>query len=932
MAGGYDGEIRIRTLIDNGKASSQLLQLEAKFQKLTSEAKKLTDGMCEIEKMKIPTEEYKNLQSQFEALVAKGKKLSESLKGTEKYVPTEEYLQVQKQLEQTQLKLNKLKDAKERFLATGGKEESTAFKRMQYDIDALERSIPFLKGELQDLESSGNDKRISDKWQEIKDKMAQAGAEASVVKAQMLNMETDGVANVDSKGTVEYQKKAEKLREVNRQLDVTKRKMEEVAAKEAKVGTGSKQIEKVGNAAKKSAELMSTFLSRLKGITLSLFIFNWITKGFNAMVSAFKDGIQNMAKYSTDFNSRMSELKSATATLKASLGTLAAPIVSAIVPAIVTLCNWLTSAVNKFNELIAALSGKSTWTKAKKQQVDYAKSLDGTAGAAKKAAGALQGFDELNVINSNSSSGSGGSGASAMYEEVPTSDALIGKLQPFLDYLKKIKGEVIRGWDETWTALDIDSQIADIKRSIESIRGSLSDIFGNADLQAAANNFVMTLAYSIGQIGASVVSIGATIAQNIIGGIDLYLQQNSGRITEYLIRMFDISADVAALAGEASEAFAYVFQAFGGEDGQQITANLIQIFTDIFGSVSLVIAQFGDDLLHLLIDPFVNNREAIKTALEGILGVVAEVTGTISEIVNQVTSGLVALYDEHIHPLMQSLTSGVDEITSKFLDFWNTYMQPILEEWAAMFEDTYQNHLKPVIDSIVECIGKIIDIIKILWENWIQPLITWIIENVLPVITPILSALGKLVKGCIDGIIDLAGGLLKAVSDVLDVIIKLLKGDWKGAWEAAKNIVKDVVNGILSAVESMANGVVNAVNTMIRALNGLHFNIPDWVPRLGGKTFGFDIKEIAAVHIPRLANGGITTGSTLANIGEAGREAVLPLENNLSYLEPLANMIASKMEGVQTVRIVPDESGIFKVVRDEASSYYRRTGNPAFDF
>lgn len=932
MAGGYDGEIRIRTLIDNGKASSQLLQLEAKFQKLTSEAKKLTDGMCEIEKMKIPTEEYKNLQSQFEALVAKGKKLSESLKGTEKYVPTEEYLQVQKQLEQTQLKLNKLKDAKERFLATGGKEESTAFKRMQYDIDALERSIPFLKGELQDLESSGNDKRISDKWQEIKDKMAQAGAEASVVKAQMLNMETDGVANVDSKGTVEYQKKAEKLREVNRQLDVTKRKMEEVAAKEAKVGTGSKQIEKVGNAAKKSAELMSTFLSRLKGITLSLFIFNWITKGFNAMVSAFKDGIQNMAKYSTDFNSRMSELKSATATLKASLGTLAAPIVSAIVPAIVTLCNWLTSAVNKFNELIAALSGKSTWTKAKKQQVDYAKSLDGTAGAAKKAAGALQGFDELNVINSNSSSGSGGSGASAMYEEVPTSDALIGKLQPFLDYLKKIKGEVIRGWDETWTALDIDSQIADIKRSIESIRGSLSDIFGNADLQAAANNFVMTLAYSIGQIGASVVSIGATIAQNIIGGIDLYLQQNSGRITEYLIRMFDISADVAALAGEASEAFAYVFQAFGGEDGQQITANLIQIFTDIFGSVSLVIAQFGDDLLHLLIDPFVNNREAIKTALEGILGVVAEVTGTISEIVNQVTSGLVALYDEHIHPLMQSLTSGVDEITSKFLDFWNTYMQPILEEWAAMFEDTYQNHLKPVIDSIVECIGKIIDIIKILWENWIQPLITWIIENVLPVITPILSALGKLVKGCIDGIIDLAGGLLKAVSDVLDVIIKLLKGDWKGAWEAAKNIVKDVVNGILSAVESMANGVVNAVNTIIRALNGLHFNIPDWVPRLGGKTFGFDIKEIAAVHIPRLANGGITTGSTLANIGEAGREAVLPLENNLSYLEPLANMIASKMEGVQTVRIVPDESGIFKVVRDEASSYYRRTGNPAFDF
>lgn len=861
MAGGYDGEIRIRTLIENGKASSQLLQLEARFLKLTSEAKNLADGMREIEQMKIPTDDYKAVQDQ---------------------------------ISKAEAKLDALNDRMQRFKELGGKTNSQTFKGMQYDAEQLANTIKYARGELLDMESSGT-------------------------------------AYVDPKGTEEYQKKAEKLREVNRQLDVTKKKMEEVAAKEAKVGSGAKQIEKVGKAAKKSAGLMTTFLSRLKGITLSLFIFNWITKGFNAMVAAFKEGIQNMAKYSADFNSRMSELKTATSTLKASLGTLAAPIVSAIVPAIVTLCSWITTAVNKMNELVAALSGKSTWTRAKQQQVDYAKSLNSTAGAAKKAAGALQGFDELNVINSNSSGG-GGTDASTMYEEVPTSDALIGKLQPFLDYLKQIKAEVIRGWDETWAALDIDSQIADIRGSIESIRGSLSDIFGNADLQAAADNFVMTLAYSVGQIGASVVSIGATIAQNIIGGIDLYLQQNSSRITEYLIRMFDIGADVAQLAGEAAEAFAFVFQAFGNEDGQQITANLIQMFSDIFGTVTLLVAQFGDDLMHLFVDPFVNNSEEIRTALEGILEVVSEVTTTISEIVRQTTDGIVKLYDEHISPFITSINEGVSELIEKFLEFWNTYMQPILEEWATMFEDTYQNHLKPVIDKVIECVGKIIDILKILWENWIQPLIAWVIENILPVITPILDSLSQYVKGCIDGIIDFVDGLLNAVSDVLDVIIKLLKGDWKGAWEAAKKVVKDVVNGILAAVESMANGVVNAVNTMIRALNGLHFDIPEWVPVLGGKTFGFNIGEISAVHIPRLANGGITTGSTLVNIGEAGLEAVLPLENNLSYLEPLAEMIASKMEGVQTVRIVAEESGIFKVVREGANDYFRRTGRPAFDF
>ncbi|WP_418929188.1 hypothetical protein [Clostridium fessum] len=786
----------------------------------------------------------------------------------------------------------------------------------------------------------------------------------------------------------------DKYDEAARRLSEVREEIKQINAEQEKVGSGSKQIEKVGKAAKKSAGLMSTLLSRLEGITLSLLIFNWITKAFNAMVAAFKEGIQNMAKYSSDFNSRMSELKSATATLKASLGTLAAPIVSAVIPAIVTLCNWITTAVNKMNELVAALSGKSTWTRAKQQQVDYAKSLNGTAGAAKKAAGALQGFDELNVINSNSSGG-GGTDASTMYEEVPTSDALIGKLQPFLDYLKQIKAEVIRGWDETWAALDIDSQIADIRGSIESIRGSLSDIFGNADLQAAADNFVMTLAYSVGQIGASVVSIGATIAQNIIGGIDLYLQQNSGRITEYLIRMFDIGADVAQLAGEAAEAFAFVFQAFGNEDGQQITANLIQIFTDIFGTVTLLEAQFRDDMLHFFIDPFVDNSEGIKTALEGILEVVADVTGTISDTVQHFTDGVVTLYDEHIHPLIQSLMDGLDEISAKFLEFWNTYVQPVLENISTKFHEVMEQHIQPMLDSFLGLLGTVIDNVKKLWEEVLVPVIEWIIENILPVLMPIIQSLIEGVLNFIGFVSDMVANIMDFLSGLIDFIVGIFAGDWEQAWagiremfssiwnsmklilstiwnnmkdgvkaaisaikghisdslynikggwreswtsmkttvlgifDAIKSGIKGKINSIISFVENMANSIIIGVNKVLEALNSVGFDMPDW---LGGGTFHPNLQTLPAVHIPRLANGGITTGSTFANIGEAGREAVLPLENNLSYLEPLAEMIASKMEGVQTVRIVAEESGIFKVVREGANDYFRRTGRPAFDF
>ena len=67
-----------------------------------------------------------------------------------------------------------------------------------------------------------------------------------------------------------------------------------------------------------------------------------------------------------------------------------------------------------------------------------------------------------------------------------------------------------------------------------------------------------------------------------------------------------------------------------------------------------------------------------------------------------------------------------------------------------------------------------------------------------------------------------------------------------------------------------------------------HVSIPDWVPDWagGGKTFGFNINEI-----PHLAKGGIVDRPTIAEIGEAGKEAVIPLENNLGWIDKIAEKL-----------------------------------------
>lgn len=905
----YDGEIRIKTLIENGEASSKLMQMESQFQKLAREASNVSEKMRELAKAKIPTEEYKNLGKQFDSLVSKGQNLSEKLKETEKYTPSKQYKEATKQLEELRSKLSQLQNRQEKFLATGGNKKSRTYKAMQYDVEDLSKSIAYVRGEIKSMEQTGDDKVLSSKWVDLKNKMAETGKEAANVKAQMRELESSGKAYSDPTKTEEYKKLSNKLAGITDQQNVLNQKMRETVVNEKSIGAGAKNIEKVGKSAKKSSDLISDMAKRIKQTVVSFAIFGAVMKVSQTISKAFTEGIQNMAKYSSEFNGKMSEMASATATLKNSIGALTAPIISALTPAIVTLCTWLTNAINAMNRFIAAISGKSTWTKAKKQQVDYAASLDKTAGSAKKAAGALAAFDDLNVLQKNDSgSGSGGSGSggSDLYEEVPTGKELSDKIQPFIDYLNKLKNSIKNGWDETWSNLDIPLQFDNIKSSIESIKNSFLNIFSDSEVSASVDNFAMTFSRSLGSISASVVSIGATIAENLLGGISIYLESNSENIKNYIIDMFDIASDISVLASQGADAFANVFSVFGDENGQQITANLIQIFSDAFMMVTENAAKFGKDIIDCIVTPFVENQDALKDALDGLLDVIADLTTTISDGVQHVTDKITELYDEHIHPFIENVKNGMSELIEKFLEFWNTYVQPILQNLALMFEDTYENHLKPVFDNIFEIMGIVIDILNDLWTNILQPIIAWIIENVLPVILPIIENLSQNIKDSVDFILDLINFLLSGVKLVFAAIHALLTKDTDKALRQTEKSVKDFVNSVIQMFENMVNRVINGINSLISGFNSIGFDLPDF---LGGGSWHPSIPTIPTVNLPRLANGGVTTGMTLAEIGEAGREAVLPLENNTGWMDDLASKLASKMpdySGAKTVVLAVD--------------------------
>lgn len=126
--------------------------------------------------------------------------------------------------------------------------------------------------------------------------------------------------------------------------------------------------------------------------------------------------------------------------------------------------------------------------------------------------------------------------------------------------------------------------------------------------------------------------------------------------------------------------------------------------------------------------------------------------------------------------------------------------------------------------------------------------------------------------------------VFKPLKDMFEKYIKPLftKKYWLDKFNAIKEGIKETFNGVITIVE-------NAINFIIEKINKLSWDIPDWVPGIGGGTFGFDFDPI---KIPRLAKGGIAYQPTQAIIGEAGREAVLPLENNTEWMDDLAERIS----------------------------------------
>lgn len=412
----------------------------------------------------------------------------------------------------------------------------------------------------------------------------------------------------------------------------------------------------------------------------------------------------------------------------------------------------------------------------------------------------------------------------------------------------------------------------------------------------------------------------------------------------------------------------------------------LSLFSTLAGILGTVITQ-----IQIAVGVF-SGWASLATALSGAFGILPQIFASIVMAVNPVNV-IIGAVIATVVDLWQKSKSFRDDIVS------------ILGNIATIVQKVFLNIVAPIIDTVGKIIMDFVEtVLTPLWNAWenvfqsIMGLVSDFLKFVTPIFSTILDILGPvfelaltLLRGTFDmvfaairGIIELADkticervnnireffrnlgewmegtfgfkwknvfetvkNVVKAFRDYMGPIINSLEvvfmgltnfiggvfsGNWRRAWFGVRQIFESIVSGLSHIFKAPLNFMIDGINKFLSGIGKI--KIPDWVPGVGGK--GFSIPRI-----PRLAKGGIVSASTIANIGEAGTEAVIPLQRNTQGLDMIAEKISERLSLSQNdgtgatyvIKLVLDDGRVItKMVIDNIKDYEARTGKPVFDY
>ena len=535
-------------------------------------------------------------------------------------------------------------------------------------------------------------------------------------------------------------------------------------------------------------------------------------------------------------------------------------------------------------------------------------SLGKAASAAKELKKQTMGFDELNVVSSQTSvsSGSGGggsigSGGSGGGISVPTIDTSGFEIAGFEDFQKKVDG------------------MKEKLKPILALIGSIAAAFGLWKLA----NFILDIKDSVKQFIKLKGSMDA-----LKGWDDLFGTDHSTKLEPLLNKLKLIAGWVSVIAGALLLIQGYSDAWINGLDWGNFALILGGIALVIGGlyvalnPVAALIATIAGVIALLVIGirDLIKNGYSVVGVITTTIGVAMAFAATgngVMAIISLIAGGLVILWNE-CDTLRETVLKVIEKIKTGLSNAWQWIKTNILEP----VKKIYTLWIKPVIDKIVEIIKKTIEIIGALFVGLWNLLKLKAIDPIAKGFKDLWTKIKEVFKPVTDFFGEIFSKAYKKIKEKFEPIKTFFSNLWSSIKTTFSNFGKILGDAIGGAVKKAINTVItlieNRINSAVRLING--------AITLINKLPGVSVEKITELKLPRLATGGIVTSSTIANIGEAGREAVLPLENNTGWMDILADRIASRNSTPSRLVLMLDGKELGYATINSFNNIYKQTG------
>lgn len=501
--------------------------------------------------------------------------------------------------------------------------------------------------------------------------------------------------------------------------------------------------------------------------------------------------------------------------------------------------------------------------------------------------------------------------------------SLIGDtMRPLLTTLTQFGAEILHMTAgilrHTMANVDLQSALESLRPVIEVIATALAKVLV----------FVAENIDTIVKLGVAVVAAAA--AFKVIGTAIGLVQ---GAISAFKIAMGAASA--------AADAFAGAQMIISVAGGPAIAA-ILGIVAAVAAVVAIVIYCYNEfEGFRNMINSFVETvitriSELVSVVVTQFTGIVEAVKGLVSAIVNS----LVEAYnsgDARLNAFVEIFKSAFNtikavvetalEIVTAVVEYALTFIREIIETVTAVIEGDWEAVWQ-----------NIKDIFKAQWDL-ITSILSSLLDGIAQIITNKLQAAKNIVSNVLGNIASLFGGNFEKVKSTVSNAFSNINSTFTSKLNAAKSTVTSIFTNIVSAVSSKMEAAKTTVSNAVNKLKSF-FNFSWELPKIKlphfniTGSFSLNPPSIPKFSVSWYQQGGVFDSPTLfgfgngsiGGLGERGAEMVAPLENNLGWLNKLADMLSERMSGNQDVILQVDGTTLGRVTAAGINGITSQTG------